>query len=116
MSKKPARAGIAAVPVLHRNLIAAAVLSLFAAPAFAAPGDPQDCVEGTGGDTSLICGDPAAGNAATEANAIAIGTGNKANDPKATLIGRSEEHTSELQQILRTTYGDFRMNKKNTII
>src|SRR3546814_20545464 len=87
MSKKPARAGIAAVPVLHRNLIAAAVLSLFAAPAFAAPGDPQDCVEGTGGDTSLICGDPAAGNAANGANAIAIGTGNKANGPNAVFIG-----------------------------
>src|SRR3546814_7597314 len=54
---------------------------------FRAPGDPQDGVEGTGGDTSLICGDPAAGNAATGANAIAIGTGNKANGPNAVFIG-----------------------------
>src|SRR3546814_13882641 len=54
---------------------------------FRAPGDPQDGVEGTGGDTSLICGDPAAGNAATGANAIAIGTGNKANGPNAVFLG-----------------------------
>src|SRR3546814_13643706 len=87
MSKKPGRAGIAAVPVLHRNLIAAAALSMFAMPAFAAPGDPHDCVEGTGGELSTVCGDPAAGNQATGVNSLAIGVGNEATGVNAVFIG-----------------------------
>src|SRR3546814_2633840 len=35
--------------------------------------------------------------------------------PKLALIGRSEEHTSELQSLMRISYAVFCLKKKNTI-
>src|SRR3546814_9219506 len=45
------------------------------------------------------------------AAALAAGTGRA-----ASCLGRSEEHTSELQSLMRSSYAVFCLKKKNTLI
>src|SRR3546814_7705866 len=39
-----------------------------------------------------------------------------AHAPKARGVGRSEEHTSELQSLMRISYAVFCLNKKTTVV
>src|SRR3546814_8138154 len=76
--------------------------------------------EGTFDSTYLSCDVPfAGGDAGAEAAAFAAGSNNSTGT--STLTGtfinganRSEEHTSELQSLMRISYAVFCLKKKNT--
>src|SRR3546814_10573233 len=67
--------------------------------------------DGSGKDErSQHGGSPAHGPAGPEAV-----KGNAGADPLACAIGRSEEHTSELQSLMRISYAVFCLQKKNSL-
>src|SRR3546814_9072865 len=90
---------------MTKNLLSAALLTcLFAV----APGHAQEASASVGVNASANAN--ANANAGSNANA---GTGTSADTSAG--AGRSEEHTSELQSLMRNSYADFCVKKNKHI-
>src|SRR3546814_1551734 len=72
----------------------------------------------TTGNTTVAVGtnNVASGGTAAYESSVAMGAFNAANGLSSVAVGglRSEEHTSELQSLMRTSYAVFCLKKKKT--